>query len=335
VRNETRQRWERSSALAGAAIWVVLAGLAGAGRAPLGVIELLFLFAPLVIVPLGASLADAVAPVKFSRLGAAARILQPFAAWLVVASFWVVPGPWAVVLAAPWIMVCAPWALAGCLTMVSGARSLPSFAANMGRMDLAIAAAWLCASRFGVHPMNFLEPIPLLTAVHFHFTGFATATLAATASAFARRNSKRSRVTDFIVMLVVLVPFVIAAGFVFSPTLKMIAVVILSASVISLALWQLTLAPRTSSWTSRGLLTLSSLAVVAGMSLAAVYALGDWLGTNWLTIPRMASTHGWLNGLGFVMLGLLGWLVEFSGREAAETTAEEAEFFSFHREMSC
>jgi len=88
----------------------------------------------------------------------------------------------------------------------------------------------------------------------------------------------------------------------------------LSLSVIALALWQLALAGRTANWTSRGYLALSSLSVMAGMTLAAVYAIGDWLGETWLTIPRMASTHGLLNGLGFVMLGMLGWLVEFRGR---------------------
>jgi hypothetical protein len=52
------------------------------------------------------------------------------------------------------------------------------------------------------------------------------------------------------------------------------------------------------------------------MALAATYALGDYLHRDWLLIPRMASTHGLLNGLGFVMFGLLGWLVEFASLAA-------------------
>jgi hypothetical protein len=40
--------------------------------------------------------------------------------------------------------------------------------------------------------------------------------------------------------------------------------------------------------------------------------IGDWLKQDWLVIPRMASTHGLLNALGFSLLGILGWVIEFS-----------------------
>jgi len=53
---QTITKWEQASALFGALVWAVLAGMAGMRKAPLGVIELLFLFAPLVIVPVGLAL---------------------------------------------------------------------------------------------------------------------------------------------------------------------------------------------------------------------------------------------------------------------------------------
>ena len=56
--------------------------------------------------------------------------------------------------------------------------------------------------------------------------------------------------------------------------------------------------------------------MIAGMGLAATYAISDVLGKDWLLIPRMASTHGVLNGLGFVLPGLLGWLVEWHDSKA-------------------
>ncbi len=71
---------------------------------------------------------------------------------------------------------------------------------------------------------------------------------------------------------------------------------------------QLWLSNTLGSRTARGFLRVSAVAVIAGMVLAA--ELGDAFGKDWLLIPRMASTHGLLNGLGFVLLGLLGWLVE-------------------------
>lgn len=113
-----------------------------------------------------------------------------------------------------------------------------------------------------------------------------------------------------VVALVVFLPFILAVGFVFSSTLKLVAVLALSASVTGLALAQLWLSNTLGSRTARGFLRVSAVAVIAGMVLAAAYELGDAFRKDWLLIPRMASTHGLLNRLGFVLLGLLGWLVE-------------------------
>jgi len=55
----------------------------------------------------------------------------------------------------------------------------------MARIDLAVGGAWLVASRLGMRPMGIQEPIVLLTAVHFHYAGFATATIAAATLRFA------------------------------------------------------------------------------------------------------------------------------------------------------
>jgi len=50
-----------------------------------------------------------------------------------------------------------------------------------------------------------------------------------------------------------------------------------------------------------------------------VDAIGDWLEQDWLVIPRMATTHGLLNALGFCLLGLLAWIVEFSAEHTEKT----------------
>ena len=49
--NKFDSRSAVTSAMVGAALWVVIAVLPLRGRVPLGVIELLFLLAPLVVVP--------------------------------------------------------------------------------------------------------------------------------------------------------------------------------------------------------------------------------------------------------------------------------------------
>src|ERR1700693_1281694 len=63
--------------LTGAFLWAAMAAAAGTRRAPLGVIELLLLFATLVTVPLGLELARLVSLPVIGRLGRAARAFQP------------------------------------------------------------------------------------------------------------------------------------------------------------------------------------------------------------------------------------------------------------------
>jgi len=305
-------RWARISATLGAGLWAVLAALAAGRRAPLGSIELLFLLAPLVIVPLGIRLAGIIAPGNAAWLDGVILMVQPFGAGLTVAAFWRPQGTVAGALVVPWAIVCGSIALQGLLGVMRGAdRSLTTIAINIGRMDLVLAAAWLLLSRWGIHS-GFQEPIVLLTAVHFHYTGFATALIAATVLHFARRQKGTARPLGWLVALAVLVPFVIAAGFVFSPSLKVAAVVLLSVSLAGVSLYTLRLSKELENGTARGFIRVSSVAVLAGMTLATIYGIGDALGKPWLLIPRMAGTHGLLNGVGFVLFGLLGWIVEQS-----------------------
>jgi hypothetical protein len=87
---------------------------------------------------------------------------------------------------------------------------------------------------------------------------------------------------------------------------------VLSASLAAFAGLQFWFAGDLSSRVARTYIRLSALSVVVAMALAATYAIGDWIKQDWLLIPRMASTHGLLNGLGFSLLAVLGWLVEFA-----------------------
>jgi hypothetical protein len=58
------------------------------------------------------------------------------------------------------------------------------------------------------------------------------------------------------------------------------------------------------------------------MVLSASYAVADYAGSEVLTIPQMARTHGILNAVGFCLAGLLGWLVEKSGGQLTVISAQ-------------
>jgi hypothetical protein len=55
------------------------------------------------------------------------------------------------------------------------------------------------------------------------------------------------------------------------------------------------------------LMRVAAASLALAMTLAAVYALGMFLGTPWLTIPWMLRTHGVLQALGFTLPTLVAW----------------------------
>ncbi len=346
ARNE-KSAWAAGWATAGAAAWAGIAVLARIGIARIGVIELMFLFAPLVIVPLGMELGrmrgfeSGVA----RGLAGAAQILQPLGAVLAVVAVCLAPGERAGFLAGGWLVVCGVMAGAGVVELgpvvlgsdagienltgeapmapragamstqvVAGPSRLSRIAGCVACIDLAVGGAWLVTSRLGWRPMGIQEPIGLLTAVHFHFAGFATAMIAgATLRVSEVRFAGREGLLRWLRSIVVLVlgmPFLVAAGFVISPGLKMVAAMIFSASVAGLAGLVWMCAGRVEDGTARGFLRVAAGAVFVGMALSGTYVVADFVKSEWLPIPRMASTHGVLNAVGFCLLGLLGWLVE-------------------------
>jgi hypothetical protein len=163
--------------------------------------------------------------------------------------------------------------------------------------------------------VGFQEPIVLLTAVHFHYIGFATAVIAAAAVHVFDGRGRPFPMLRPLVWLVLFLPFVLAAGFVLSPVLRVAAAVALAASMTALAgllfwLGRYPLVPA-----ARIYLRLAGGAGWIAMGLAGTYAVSDYIGKPVLTMPGMASTHGVLNGLGFVLLSTLAFLLELHGNE--------------------
>src|SRR5262249_12249267 len=147
-----------------------------------------------------------------------------------------------------------------------GSKTLSSWTVNVGRSDLIVSGGWLLISRIGLRLMGIQEPIAILTAVHFIYTGFATALMAGTLATYTT-SRKRFRLTT---ARVIAVPFLVAAGFVWSPTLKMMAALVLAIAMTLLALMQFRFAKNFGNFAAHVFLRLSASAVIAGMALAGV-----------------------------------------------------------------
>jgi len=323
MRTRDLEKQPAVASLIGAALWASVVLLAGLRRAPFGVIELLLLFAVLVIVPLGFNLVQ----IRSSG-GGENRVrtllwLEVSAALAVMVSLWQRPGAVAAVLTVPWFVLGVYVALTGAWTFYRReTKSLADLAVSVAGVDLAFAGGWLVVSRAGLHPMGFQEPIVLLTAVHFHYSGFAVALVVAAALPVREDRAIRFAILTPIAGLVLFLPFLLAAGFVTSPALRMVAALGLAVSVPALAGCLFWMCRTFYAPAARVYMRLAAVAAWIAMCLAGVYAVTDYTGRAFMTMPGMASTHGVLNGLGFVLCSMLAFSIEGKTRDRASDGSE-------------
>jgi hypothetical protein len=152
---------------------------------------------------------------------------------------------------------------------------------------LAVGAAWLVVSRLGLTPFDFGETIVELTAVHFHYAGFAALALACASGSVVA------------VTAIAAGSVLVAVGHFGTHELDV-------AGAVALTFGLLVVADR--SWrTGRLVLRLAALAVPASMALALVYALGRIdIGPS-IDVQRMAQVHGTLNAVVLSWGGAVGW----------------------------
>jgi YndJ-like protein len=278
-------------------------------RAP-SLIDVLLMLAPLALVPLGLRLAGPTEDVP-RRLLRLAVAIQPFAAVGVVASFLLPIGWTAGLLAVPWLLVGGVAALAGLGRLLGDEPfTLHRLVVTAALAYLAVGAGWLALSRFGIQPLGLAPVIVELTAVHFHYAGFAACLIAAlTIDALEGGSLRLRRLAHATSLLIVAGSPLVATGFSLSSRLIQAAgAVVIASGVLAIAAIQFfVVARRVAPGVGRLLLRLSAASVVLPMVLAVEYSVGRELGLPTLDTQSMALIHGDLNAVGFAWLGLLGW----------------------------
>lgn len=295
----------------GAMAWLALVALSAARRLELGLIEILFLLAPLVIVPLGLQLIEKTPSRPTSPQFRFAPLALLVCALSAAASFLMPVGICAALAAAPWLLTCLVNAVSGSLRIFRhGPRPLSQLCFGIGQVYLLIAGTWFVLSRIGMRPLGFYEPIVLLTAVHFHYAGFAAPILAGALLRFLRlRNCHQHWTLDAAVGCVLAGPALLAVGFLLGPRAKLAAAFVLVLGEIGLAAWTLPALGRVKPRAAQISLAFSAASVIAAMLLAGVWAVGEYPFQPMLNIPQMARVHGTVNAIGFVFCGVLGWTV--------------------------
>lgn len=268
----------------------------------------LLMLAMLVVVPLGLALASPPSDGLPARLYPVLHGSQPFAALLASIAFYLPPGITAALLAGPWALFCAAVALYGLLRIVPrGFGGAAESCLDAALLYIPVGAGWLILSRLGARPLGFDGAITALTAIHFHYAGFAAPIVAGMSGRHLAGTGSPLRPVFALASIGVIAGIaLVALGITFSPLIEVAAALILAVSLGTVAVLTLLIVRSVGSVLPAALIVLSSLALIAGMLLAGVYAVGNFTGQDWLLIPRMVQLHGVANATG-VILGLAGW----------------------------
>jgi hypothetical protein len=288
-----------TSAALGAFAWVVAAAVLVPNPTDLLWGKLLLLLAAFVIVPLGMTRLTG----RFAR---AAAYGQFPAAALLAFSFTQPPSPVAAGLAMPWLGVLSLLAVEGVIRIGRhGLADLPELLVSSAFVMVPVGGAWAVADRFGYRPLDFDPVIVFLTAVHFHYAGFALPLLAG--DALAARPGRVGTISGWLILLGV--PLV-ATGITTTKLgmwggFETIAALVLAAGGMTVA-WTQWQSVRGVNEVSAILLRVSSVCLFVSLLLAVWYAVRLVLPVTVPDIPFMRATHGTLNAFGFALCGVLG-----------------------------
>jgi hypothetical protein len=300
--NESIGRHFRASAMVGFLCW--LGTLRTLPDSSLWGIQALLLLAPFTIVPLGMSL-------LVRQLHASTRVgewkalswLQLPAAGCLAAGFYF--PDWNVPLSVPWLgWTCWLFGLRILDWLQNKEWSIDCIADLASVSYLPVGASWVLIHHTNWQPLEFSETIVVLTAVHFHYAGFAFPLLAGriAESAGSPWGIGASVVAILAVPLVALgITLTQLTG---SHLLEGFSAWLLALTGMVLA-WQQASIPQKG--LTKIMLIASSVSLAFALGWSAVYAgarMGIWSGVD---IPFMTRWHGVVNAVGFALVGLIGW----------------------------
>jgi len=279
----------------------------------------LFLLAPCVTVPLSLSLVPASEFSRLCRLTSAVIRNSLFpAALLATGSFFLPAGPLAGALTCLWLVVAVALAVDGLDRIIrTRPKSFREFCFFFGKGYALVGAIWLLASRLGLQPVGFREPIVLLTAVHFHYAGLMAAVLAGLVAS----SISTSLFLRIALSCAVLGPGLLGLAFLVGPKLKLAAVGLMVIGECGIAFGTFRVGLAEAKGISGCLLLVASTCVLLGMALAVIWAVGEYPLHAFVNLEQMAHYHGVLNSVGFGLCSLVGWtLLRRKSQTAEEQT---------------
>lgn len=278
--------------------------------------QILLLLSPIVLFPLGLALIGSDDASPKALVGSRINPARLPAAILAALSFVVDQGSLAAILSLPWLAYTAVLSGAGIIRFLSRRSWLePGVGADAALGFVVVGGAWLTLSRAGATPMGFDPTIVQLTAVHFHYAGFA---LPIVSTLVGHRLGYWGKVA--LPWAVIFGVPITAIGIIIDGTPEFFTANLMATIGLfcAFALLREAIALRS------GILTIASIALAGGMVMAGVWATTQQFAIPGVTLELMARTHGTLNALGFGFLGLLGLLVTQATRTQDPSPASDA-----------
>jgi hypothetical protein len=286
-RADPASRAQHAPLLAGLAVWVAAVVLL-----PSPLAARILLLTPLVIVPR----LIALLPTRLwiGRLGGWPSL---FAALPLLVAFSLPTGLRAAAFAVPWLTLALVGTAAAILhglahiPSILQARHLPDLGIDVALGFWGVGATFATIERLGADT-GFSPEIVLMTAIHFHFAGFALLGLASL-HAVSRRWLRAS-----VLGLMVGIPLT-AVGFVLASDLvNALGAVVVGSSGIGVAIALLGgMDPRWRGWLSGA----AGVALLLGMPLGIAWSLAILTGQSFLDLDTMVRTHGVLNSMALLL----------------------------------
>lgn len=208
-------------------------------------------------------------------------------------------------LAMPWLLLTLALALGGGLRLLRRGGQEPSERCiDAGHVLVLVGGVWALLDRLGAQPLGYDLLLVQLTAVHFHFAGFALPLLAG----MLGRDRPGGTPRWISIGILAGIPLV-AGGLVISQLTGWTAAEwlpswLLAVVGMGVALGQIRDA-RQHPVPRALLLVLSGASLLVGMVMAGAWGLSRAWALPWPTMIDMFTLHGLLNAVGFSLLGLL------------------------------
>lgn len=301
---DARRRFDVVAAV-GLLCWMVVSALVSTSAVSLTgrpTATLAILLAVFVVVPLVARLSDL--PFRTggrSRWYRAASFCALPSAVAVLGSLSLPTGATATLLALPWTFVTGLLAVFGLQRGLPNTGRLAELALGVALLYLPVAGFALVAHRAGV-TFGFGATTMLLTVVHFHYAGCALPAFCG----LVGRASGESRTYRALVAVVLVGPGIIGLGIALSPFVELLSASVFGIAVAGVAWYTLaTVSPEEG--IGYACVTVAAVAVAVSMGTVVAYVATRTTAVSLVTFETMLRGHGWLNAVGFALIGLVGW----------------------------